>query len=125
VPSPDRFPSSAGGLGFKPLADYIHSLGLKFGIYYLLSHLFLSSEGDYFFIYFFIIIYILYYFISIESWRSIMLLIRPDLLASYEGIHIMRGIPRIATQRNTPIYGSRFTAKDATNTTVPCSWSVL
>lgn len=32
-PSPKRFPSSAGGKGFKPLADYIHSLGLKFGIH--------------------------------------------------------------------------------------------
>jgi hypothetical protein len=33
MPSPTRFPSSAGGLGFKPLADYIHGLGLKFGIH--------------------------------------------------------------------------------------------
>lgn len=33
LPCPDRFPSSAGGHGFKPLADYIHSLGLKFGIH--------------------------------------------------------------------------------------------
>lgn len=32
-PSPARFPSSAGGKGFKPLADYVHSLGLKFGIH--------------------------------------------------------------------------------------------
>lgn len=32
-PSPNRFPSSAGGDGFKPLADYIHDLGLKFGIH--------------------------------------------------------------------------------------------
>ena len=32
-PSPKRFPSSANGRGFKPLADYIHSLGLKFGIH--------------------------------------------------------------------------------------------
>jgi hypothetical protein len=32
-PSPTRFPSSKGGKGFKPLADYIHSLGLKFGIH--------------------------------------------------------------------------------------------
>ncbi len=32
-PSPKRFPSSAGGQGFKPLADYIHGLGLKFGIH--------------------------------------------------------------------------------------------
>ena len=32
-PSPKRFPSSAGGKGFKELADYVHSLGLKFGIH--------------------------------------------------------------------------------------------
>lgn len=32
-PSPSRFPSSAGGKGFAPLADYVHSLGLKFGIH--------------------------------------------------------------------------------------------
>lgn len=33
IPAPNRFPSSAGGKGFKPLADYIHSLGLKMGIH--------------------------------------------------------------------------------------------
>ncbi len=33
LPDPERFPSSAGGAGFKPLADYVHSLGLKFGIH--------------------------------------------------------------------------------------------
>lgn len=32
-PAPDRFPSSKDGQGFKALADYIHSLGLKFGIH--------------------------------------------------------------------------------------------
>lgn len=32
-PSPNRFPSSAGGKGFAPLAEYIHSLGLKIGIH--------------------------------------------------------------------------------------------
>lgn len=32
-PSPNRFPSSTGGKGFAPLAEYIHSLGLKFGIH--------------------------------------------------------------------------------------------
>jgi alpha-galactosidase len=35
VPAENRFPSSANGAGFKPLADYIHSLGLKFGIHIL------------------------------------------------------------------------------------------
>ena len=32
-PDPRKFPSSGGDKGFKPLADYIHSLGLKFGIH--------------------------------------------------------------------------------------------
>jgi hypothetical protein len=33
LPAENRFPSSKNGAGFKPLADYIHSLGLKFGIH--------------------------------------------------------------------------------------------
>ncbi len=33
VPSAVRFPSSANSAGFEPLADYVHSLGLKFGIH--------------------------------------------------------------------------------------------
>lgn len=33
VPAANRFPSAAGGNGFGPLADYVHSLGLKFGIH--------------------------------------------------------------------------------------------
>jgi alpha-galactosidase len=33
VPAPNRFPSSANGKGFKALADYVHGLGLKFGIH--------------------------------------------------------------------------------------------
>lgn len=33
TPAVNRFPSAAGGKGFKPLADYIHSKGLKFGIH--------------------------------------------------------------------------------------------
>lgn len=33
LPDPNRFPSSVNGAGFRPLADYIHSLGLKFGIH--------------------------------------------------------------------------------------------
>jgi alpha-galactosidase len=34
-PDTIKFPSSRGGKGFKPLADYIHSLGLKFGVHEL------------------------------------------------------------------------------------------
>ena len=33
IPDPIRFPSSVNGAGFKPLADYIHGLGLKLGIH--------------------------------------------------------------------------------------------
>lgn len=33
IPAENRFPSSAGGKGFAPLAEYVHSLGLKFGIH--------------------------------------------------------------------------------------------
>ena len=33
LPSVNRFPSAADGNGFKPLADYIHNKGLKFGIH--------------------------------------------------------------------------------------------
>ena len=33
LPAENRFPSAAGGKGFKELEDYVHSLGLKFGIH--------------------------------------------------------------------------------------------
>jgi len=33
LPAVNRFPSASDGKGFKPLADYIHSKGLKFGIH--------------------------------------------------------------------------------------------
>jgi hypothetical protein len=33
TPHANKFPSSFGGKGFKPLGDYIHSAGLKFGIH--------------------------------------------------------------------------------------------
>ena len=33
LPAPNKFPSSVDGNGFKPLADYVHSKGLKFGIH--------------------------------------------------------------------------------------------
>ncbi len=68
IPAVNRFPSSAGGKGFKPLADYVHSLGLKFGI------------------------------------------------------HILRGIPRLAVERNTPILGSSETAGDVYSTKRLCYW---
>ena len=33
IPAVNRFPSSSNGAGFKPIADKIHSMGLKFGIH--------------------------------------------------------------------------------------------
>jgi hypothetical protein len=33
IPDPVRYPSAANGVGFKALADWTHSLGLKFGIH--------------------------------------------------------------------------------------------
>lgn len=33
IPAENRFPSSKGGKGFAPLGEYIHALGLKFGIH--------------------------------------------------------------------------------------------
>ncbi len=68
LPAVNRFPSSAGGKGFRPLADYVHSLGLKFGI------------------------------------------------------HIMRGIPKLAVQRNSPILGTNLTARDVSSTRNLSSW---
>ena len=35
LPAPNRFPSAADGAGFKPLADYVHGKGLKFGVHLL------------------------------------------------------------------------------------------
>lgn len=33
IPATNRFPSSTGGQGFKPIADWVHAQGLKFGIH--------------------------------------------------------------------------------------------
>ncbi|GAB6166060.1 glycoside hydrolase family 27 protein [Thermostilla marina] len=33
LPAVERFPSAADGKGFKPLADYVHGKGMKFGIH--------------------------------------------------------------------------------------------
>jgi alpha-galactosidase len=35
VPPASRFPSASADAGFRPLADYVHTLGLKFGIHIL------------------------------------------------------------------------------------------
>ena len=68
LPAVNRFPSSIGGKGFRPLADYIHSKGLKFGI------------------------------------------------------HVMRGIPKLALEKNTPVFGTRYTANDIYSTKELCTW---
>ncbi|HUC28328.1 MAG TPA: glycoside hydrolase family 27 protein [Candidatus Acidoferrum sp.] len=69
MPAANRFPSSVNGAGFKPLADYVHSKGLKFGI------------------------------------------------------HIMRGIPRQAVEKNLPIKGTPFHAADIADKDNGCRWN--
>ncbi len=69
LPAPNRFPSSVDGAGFKPLADYVHALGLKFGI------------------------------------------------------HLMRGIPRQAVDRNLPVFGTKLHAQDIANRASICPWN--
>lgn len=39
------------------------------------------------------------------------------------GIHIMRGISRIAYTKNLPIYGTKYTARDIADTTSLCKWN--
>jgi len=46
LPDPVKFPSSINNAGFKPLADYIHSLGLKFGIHILRGIPWQASEKN-------------------------------------------------------------------------------
>ncbi|MGD9928452.1 MAG: glycoside hydrolase family 27 protein [Mangrovibacterium sp.] len=68
-PAVNRFPSAADGKGFKALADYIHSKGLKFGI------------------------------------------------------HIMRGIPKVAVENKLPILGTDgITADQIYTTELQCKW---
>ncbi len=69
LPAPNRFPSSVGGKGFRPLADRVHALGLRFGI------------------------------------------------------HLMRGIPRLAVERNLPVFGTKYRARDIADTTSICLWN--
>jgi alpha-galactosidase len=39
------------------------------------------------------------------------------------GVHLMRGIPRKATERNLPILGTSFHAKDIADLDRPCAWN--
>ena len=68
IPVVSRFPSSADNAGFKPLADWVHQQGLKFGI------------------------------------------------------HIVRGIPKQAVEKNLPVAGTAFHATDAADKNSPCGW---
>ena len=68
IPAENRFPSAKADLGFKPLASYVHSKGLLFGI------------------------------------------------------HIMRGIPREAVDKNLPIQGTPYHAADIADKVNVCKW---
>ena len=52
LPAENRFPSAKNGVGFHDLADYIHSLGLKFGIHIMrgipryVAHMHLKIKGS-------------------------------------------------------------------------------
>jgi hypothetical protein len=69
TPALNRFPSAANGAGFKRLADYVHSLGLQFGI------------------------------------------------------HILRGIPKQAVERDMPIADSNYHASQAADRSDTCPWN--
>jgi alpha-galactosidase len=69
TPAENTITSAAHGAGFRPLADYVHSLGLKFGL------------------------------------------------------HILRGIPKEAVEKNLSIQGSPFHARDAADTSDTCPWN--
>ncbi|MGN6219854.1 MAG: glycoside hydrolase family 27 protein [Microbacterium sp.] len=68
-PDPVRFPSSAGGAGFGPLAERLHGLGLKLGV------------------------------------------------------HVMRGIPRVAVRADTPVLGTSTTAAAIADPANVCEWN--
>lgn len=69
LPAENRFPSAAGGKGFKPLADQVHALGLKFGI------------------------------------------------------HLMRGVPRLAADRKLPILGTSHHCGEIADRKNICPWN--
>jgi hypothetical protein len=69
LPAANRFPSAAGGAGFKPLGDRLHALGLRFGL------------------------------------------------------HLMRGVPRQAADRNLPVLGGPWRAGDIADRTSLCPWN--
>ncbi|MBQ8282812.1 MAG: NPCBM/NEW2 domain-containing protein [Paraprevotella sp.] len=69
TPALNRFPSAANGVGFRALADYVHSKGLKFGI------------------------------------------------------HLMRGLPKIAAEKKLPVKGTNgITCDMIANNDSACTW---
>jgi len=68
MPDTTRFPSAKGGKGFKPLADSVHNLGMKFGL------------------------------------------------------HLMRGVPRMAVHRNCMVFNSTYSCTNAANQNSNCPW---
>ncbi|MCR5293735.1 MAG: glycoside hydrolase family 27 protein [Lachnospiraceae bacterium] len=69
LPAPERFPSAKEGQGFRPLAERIHEMGLKFGI------------------------------------------------------HIMRGVPRLAVHRQLPVKGTDTTYDEIAHPSSICRWN--
>lgn len=39
------------------------------------------------------------------------------------GLHVMRGIPRLAVERDLPVHGTPWTARDAADTSSTCAWN--
>ena len=39
------------------------------------------------------------------------------------GVHVLRGIPRLAVERDLPVEGTAWTARDAADTTSTCAWN--
>ena len=46
IPDEERWPSSAGGKGFRPIADKVHAMGLKFGIHIMRGTSSYAQEKD-------------------------------------------------------------------------------
>ena len=69
IPTTNKFPSSAKGIGFKDLTDWVHQRGLKFGI------------------------------------------------------HLMRGVPRVAAEMGLPILGTKYKCSDIADTVHVCTWN--
>jgi hypothetical protein len=69
MPAPNRFPSSARGKGFAPLAEKVHAMGLRFGL------------------------------------------------------HLMRGIPRMAVEQDLPVLGTASSAGKIADRASVCSWN--